>query len=90
MRTLKGIILMLIAVAIAGLEIYFLLIEPLVTENTVSISSGQYWSIAIPLVIIIFGFMALLFTVGFTIIRTPEPLRLTYEDAYNLSKKKNE
>ena len=88
MRVVKGFILVLIGLVALAFELYFLVIEPLLFKSDLGLPLNQYWALSIP-VLFITGLICFIFIwIGYTIIRTPEPIRLNYDAAYEFAEQK--
>ena len=73
---------MLPALAAIFAELYLLIIKPLTDENVVTLDTNQYWALALP---VFFGSLLVLVIVmwiGYTMIVTKEPIKKTYDSAY--------
>ncbi len=82
MRTLKGILILLIALGALVWDLYYLVAEPLMMGSNFQFGINQYWAIAVPVGIGSFVFFGTTAWIGFTMARTKEPLRVSYEEGY--------
>ncbi len=84
-QKIRGLTISTIFLALIAVETYYVIIEPLQNGINLQTTPSQYWSLAIP----VFAMVTILSTVsawiGFTMYRTPEPIKLTYEEAYELA-----
>ena len=85
MAKLKGSIVLLVSALLLVYEVYFLLIEPLQFSDDVAITSNQYWALVIPVLIGISILTGTSAWVGYTMITTPEPILMNYEEAYEIA-----
>ena len=85
MRIVKGLALLIISLCLLVLDYYYLLYEPLMGGPDFIPSSNQYWAISIPIALGIFFVLGTSAYIGFTMIRTKEPKRMGYEEAYELA-----
>lgn len=70
-----GFILAVASLVGIGAELYYALIVPL-TTNDASLAFTQtavYWAVAIPVMVMTFGVLAIATWIGFTLIVTPPP-----------------
>lgn len=82
MRTFKGIILLLVGVAVTLFEVIALIYFPLTQGNSTGFSDIQYWGLVLPSLFVTLLFSLIMTWVGYTMIVTKEPVRFTYEQAY--------
>ncbi len=82
MAKTKGIAVIVPSILIVFLELYFLIIEPILDDKTATIDSDQYWALAIPVFIITMVIGLIMLWIGYTMIVTKEPIRMTYDSAY--------
>jgi len=81
-KNVKGTLIIIPSIFIAIVELYLLIITPFIDDNNVSLSNRQYWAIAIPIFFLTFSFSLILVWIGYTMIVTKEPMRLSYDSAY--------
>ncbi|MCE7734122.1 MAG: hypothetical protein GPJ54_04530 [Candidatus Heimdallarchaeota archaeon] len=82
MPKFKGLLLFIPSVLVIAVEFKYLIIDNIGESNTVTLNSDQYWALAIPVFVLSFLVAALVMWVGFTMIVTKEPIRMTYDSAY--------
>lgn len=82
--SLKGFLLIIPSLLFLIFEAWALLYVPIANEDY-SIHSLQYWSIVIPffLMFIVIGGTAAY--IGYTMIVTPEPHKISYDEAYEIA-----
>lgn len=71
------------AIAVIGIitELLLLIINPLVQDSILSnIPAAQYWALAIPIFLGVFGVLAIVLWIGITMVRTPPPEAWDFED----------
>ena len=90
MRALNGAIILLFSLVALFIDFFYLLMEPLLKGPNFQPSSNQYWAIALPVAVGTLVFLGTSSWIGFTMIRTKEPIRLTYEEGYNLASEEEE
>jgi hypothetical protein len=79
---IKGFILTIVGLFVIASQSYYLIIEPIIYGRDLQLSNQQYWAIVIPVFGLTFIFAFLMSWIGYTMITTPEPIRLDYEEAY--------
>ena len=94
MAKFKGLLLFVPSVLIIIVELKFLILDNIGESDTVTLDADQYWALAIPVFVLTFMVAALVMWVGYTMIVTKEPIRMTYDSAYeeaagSISDKKN-
>ncbi|MHA2503064.1 MAG: hypothetical protein ACXAE3_09350 [Candidatus Kariarchaeaceae archaeon] len=83
MAKIRGSIFLGASLLLIAYEIYFLVIEPILNQDTdLSLTSNQYWAIVVPILILISLLAGAVGWIGYTMIVTPVPIRLDYEEAY--------
>ncbi|RMG20971.1 MAG: hypothetical protein D6732_27795 [Methanobacteriota archaeon] len=82
MRTLKGVILLLIGLGVTVFELIALIYVPIVKGNSTGFSDIQYWGLVLPSLFVTLLFSLIMAWVGYTMVTTKEPVRFTYEQAY--------
>jgi hypothetical protein len=88
MAVVRGMLLIIPSSIFAIIETYFLIIYPLITDNLPDfVNSGIYWALAIPVFMFTFGLSTMGVWIGYVMITTKEPVRFTYEEAYELAEK---
>ena len=90
MRALNGVIILLVSLVTLFIDLYYLLIEPLLNGPRFQPNSNQYWAIALPVAVGTLVFLGTSSWIGFTMIRTKEPIRVTYEEGYHLAMEEEE
>ena len=76
-----GAIMALVAVAGIVAELLFLIIQPLVDDTILSnLPGNQYWALAIPIFLGVFGVLSIVLWIGITMFRTPPPEAWDFED----------
>ena len=86
MAVVRGILLIIPSIILTLVETYFLIIYPLITENLPDFANtGVYWAMAIPVFVFTFGLTTMGIWIGYVMITTEEPVRFTYEEAYELA-----
>ncbi|MDH5401844.1 MAG: hypothetical protein OEY49_05065 [Candidatus Heimdallarchaeota archaeon] len=77
----RGLFLIIPSLFAIVFEIYFLIYTK-ISSPSVTLTEGQYWGLAIPTlgVVLIIGLSG--FWIGYTMMVTPDPIRFTYEEAY--------
>lgn len=94
MAKLKGLLLFVPSVLIIAVEFKYLILDNIGESDTVTLDANQYWALAVPVFILTLLVELLIMWVGYTMIVTKEPIRMTYDSAYEeaagaLSSKKN-
>lgn len=82
MAFLRGLILFVTSAILLFVESYFLIIEPLASRT---VQTGRDWAITIPILLISFLIGGSTLWIGYVMMTTPEPIRLDYEEAYDLA-----
>ena len=82
MRTLKGFILFLFGIFVTVFETYVLIVTPFLNKNSTGYPDIQYWGLVFPSYFITLLISLVLAWVGYTMMTTKEPVRFTYEQAY--------
>ncbi len=82
MRTLKGIILLLVGAGVTIFETMALIYFPIANGNSTGFSDIQYWGLVLPSLFVTLLFSLIMAWVGYTMVTTKEPVRFTYEQAY--------
>lgn len=82
MTKLRGLLLLIPSILVALIEVYFIIIEPILNGINLHLTNTQYWAIAIPVATMTTVFAIIGAWIGYTMIVTPEPIRFTYEEAY--------
>ncbi|MHA2097377.1 MAG: hypothetical protein ACW99A_01715 [Candidatus Kariarchaeaceae archaeon] len=82
MPKLKGLTLFIPSIVIIVVELKYLIIDNIGDSDSVTLNSEQYWALAIPVFILTFLIALLIMWVGYTMIVTKEPIRMTYDSAY--------
>ncbi len=79
---LFGAIMAGIGIVGIAIETYFLIITPLISTASPlgGLMEGIYWAIAIPLYLGVFGVLAIVVWIGFTMIRTPPPEAWSFDE----------
>lgn len=90
MAKIKGITIMIPPILIALVEIYYLIIQPLINDQTPNLSSEQYWALALPVAFAMIFMSVIAIWIGYTMIVTPQPIRFTYEEAYEAATELND
>ena len=85
MAVLRGLTILLISLLLIILETYYLIIQPILAGVKFEVSTRQYWAIAIPVFAIVMLICLISLWLGYTILTTPEPIRLDYEEAYEIA-----
>jgi len=76
-----GLIMALVALAAFVLELIYLIIFPAADSSILKLlPSAQYWALAIPLFLGVFGVLGIVFWIGITMFRTPPPEAWDFED----------
>jgi hypothetical protein len=75
---------MSIGLIILFLETYVLIFQPFST-NDFTMTEQRYWSLVIPIYLIVFVMVSITVWIGYTMVTTPEPVRFTYEEAYEVA-----
>ncbi|MCY3413590.1 MAG: hypothetical protein INQ03_18250 [Candidatus Heimdallarchaeota archaeon] len=84
-QKIRGLLTMFIFIIIIFIETYFIIIEPIQNGIDLQSSPSQYWGLAIPVYLMVSILSAITAWIGFTMYRTPEPIKLTYEEAYQVA-----
>lgn len=90
MAKIKGLTIMIPPILIALVEIYYLIIQPLINDQTPNLSSTQYWALALPVALGMIFMSVIAIWIGYTMIVTPQPIRFTYEEAYEAATELND
>ncbi len=85
MRTLKGVTLLILGIVVTVFETYVLIIDPFINGNSTGFQGLQYWGLVFPSYFITLLISLIFAWVGYTMIVTDEPVRLTYEQAYEIA-----
>lgn len=85
MASLKGIFILGLSIIVAIIELYYIIIEPFMNGVNIQATPSQYWSVAIPVFVITFVIALTSAWIAYTMITTPEPIKLTYEEAYEVA-----
>ncbi|MCH8905503.1 MAG: hypothetical protein IH840_00310 [Candidatus Heimdallarchaeota archaeon] len=72
---------MIFFAAILVAEIFYLAIDVDIGEN-VTLSSNQYWALALPVLTFTVLLSLLGFWIGFTMMVSKAPIKMTYDSAY--------
>lgn len=88
MAVLRGISLIIPSIILTIVETYFLIVYPLIIENLPEfVNTAMYWALVIPVFMFTFGLTTMGVWIGYVMITTEEPVRFTYEEAYELAEK---
>ncbi|MHA2253023.1 MAG: hypothetical protein ACXAD7_21855 [Candidatus Kariarchaeaceae archaeon] len=82
MQKFRGLLIIVIMSIAAVLEVFYLIIDPLLNPNTPKLTEAQYWALVIPVFLFTFLISFMFIWIGYTMIVTKEPLRMTYDSAY--------
>ena len=76
-----GLVMAIIAIVGIFIELFLLIIQPATDNNLLSnLPSAQYWALAIPIFLGVFGVLAIVLWIGITMFRTPPPEAWDFED----------
>ncbi|MHA2504139.1 MAG: hypothetical protein ACXAE3_14870 [Candidatus Kariarchaeaceae archaeon] len=76
-----GLVMALVAVVGILLEFLHLIIFPATRSEILdSLPNAQYWALAIPIFLGVFGVLAIVLWIGITMFRTPPPEAWDFED----------
>ena len=88
MAVVRGLLLIIPSFILTIIETYFLIVYPLITDNLPEfVNTGMYWALAIPVFVFTFGLTSMGVWIGYVMLSTEEPVRFTYEEAYELAEK---
>jgi uncharacterized membrane protein len=82
MQKVRGLLIIIPSAIIIILELFYLIIDPLNNDQVPQIGESQYWALAIPTFIITTCIALVALWIGYTMVITKEPLRMTYDSAY--------
>lgn len=82
MAKLKGSLLFIPSILIIAVEFKYLILDNIGESDTVTLNANQYWALAIPVFFLTLLVELLIMWVGYTMIVTKEPIRMTYDSAY--------
>ena len=82
MPKIKGTLLFIPSITMILLEFKYLIYDHIGNEESITLTNAQYWALAIPVFLTVFIFSMLTMWVGYTMIVTKEPVRMTYDSAY--------
>ncbi len=82
MQKVRGSLIILPSAIIIILELFYLIIDPLNNDQVPQIGESQYWALAIPTFVITSCIALIALWIGYTMIITKEPIRMTYDSAY--------
>lgn len=82
MPKLKGLILLLPSLAVIIIEFKYLILDYLGDSESITLNAKQYWALAIPVFLSTTTAALVAMWVGYTMIVTKDPIRLTYDSAY--------
>ena len=82
MVKLKGLFLLVPSIAIVVVELKYLILDNIGNSDTVTLDANQYWALAIPVFIGTLITALLVSWVGYTMVITKDPIRMTYDSAY--------
>ena len=82
MLKLKGLFLLIPSLAIVVIELKYLILDNIGESDTVTLDANQYWALAIPVFVGTLITALLVSWVGYTMAITKDPIRMTYDSAY--------
>lgn len=82
MRRIRGALTFIIAILLIFIQLYYLIIDPYRNSTRPTITTRQYWSLAIPVFLISTLFLLMISWIGYTMAITKEPIRIGYQQAY--------
>lgn len=82
MALVKGLVIATTSMLFLVVEVVFLIVIPLMQGSEFEVGTQQYIALAVPVAIITIVGALSIFWIGYTMITTPEPVLLTYEEAY--------
>ncbi|MHA2092733.1 MAG: hypothetical protein ACW98K_17955 [Candidatus Kariarchaeaceae archaeon] len=82
MQKVRGLLIIILSAIIIILELFYLIIDPLSNDQIPHIGESQYWALAIPTFIITTCIVLVALWIGYTMMITIEPIKMTYDSAY--------
>ncbi len=83
MRRLRGFLIMVITSIFLVYETYYLIIDAILKSDM--LNPNRYWATAIPVFMGVFVMSSMTIYIGYTMLVAQEPMKLTYEQAYDLA-----
>ncbi|MHA2168339.1 MAG: hypothetical protein ACXAB7_00370 [Candidatus Kariarchaeaceae archaeon] len=82
MQKIRGLYIIIPSAIIIILELFYLIIDPLSDDQVPQIGESQYWALAIPVFFITSCIALIGVWIGYTMMVTKEPIKMTYDSAY--------